>query len=625
MDENLKEFELFRLLTEKGFDWTSDFKKYLNEFRDTFKFKLTSYCAIRNKPSDKWTLFFGKVLFLPAFLEKQGNDIEEDFKKKCKNKYNCASEQIIINIKFEETGNSEKIDEIFIDAMNEGTIKNEESFYLKPPVNESPEPIFKFYPDSTVIPYGDLYINGKSRNIWTDLGLRIKELLEKTPFGNEIELRKYLSLNEFFNFGNPEYVEYTDTSAIHIQFIPPIYFKDDAYSDYNGCPVKFNFVNELEKNKLAINYNFSSLPSLNNANKLEEYKIANNKIKMKKEPSGSFKIKHNLPDIDKDRKIYLNLEYNDKKIHNIKKDYSKDIVKMLWDFINIKTNNTLNALKDNTLNALKDNWKYILAILPLLGLFEFIYYIIKHNGPLPFSLLNTELFIVIPLLYAIMIVLICAFLFSFPLTISVFIYDTLSEPFNKIEEYIILIFSFIILILIPLLFEFIIIHFFLYNFFKIKNTTNLISSSILIGIFIIFIACSVFLLQKKLISITRYISISSLIMLGVLYIIFFLKFPGAPLRILKIGGDIPIKLCVSEKFINAANISFKKEYYKHNIKLCNANDYKNTMRIINNRKSQWINFLLFFKTPNAYYVNCGKSTPLLLIPSSYVYSEKFIT
>ena len=241
MDDNLKESELFRLLTEKGFYWISDFKKYLNEFRNTFKFKLTSYCAIRNKPSDEWTLFFGKVLFLPAFLEKQGNDIEEDFKKKCKNKYNCASERIIINIKFEESYNSEKIDEIFIDAINEGKIKNEESFYLKPPVNESPEPFFKFYPDSTVIPYGDLYINGKSRNIWADLGLKIEELLENTPFGNERELREYLSLNEFFNFGNHKCVGHTDTSAIHIQFIPPIYFKDAKYSNYNGCPIWFRF------------------------------------------------------------------------------------------------------------------------------------------------------------------------------------------------------------------------------------------------------------------------------------------------------------------------------------------------------------------------------------------------
>ncbi len=617
MDENLKESKLFRLLTEKGFDWTSDLNKYLNEFRNTFKFKLTSYCAIRNKPSDEWTLFFGKVLFLPAFLEKQGNDIEEDFKKKCKNKYNCASERIIINIKFEETGNSEKIDEIFIDAINEGKIKNEESFYLKPPVNESPEPFFKFYPDSTVIPYGDLYINGKSRNIWADLGLKIEELLEKTPFKNEIELRKYLSLNEFFNFGKPEYVTGTDTSAIYIQFIPPIYFKDAKYSNYNGCPVKFNFINEIEKNNLVINYEFHGF---NDANKLEEYKIANNKIKMKKEPSGSFKIKRNLPDRDENRKIYLNLEYSGIKIHSIEKDYSKDIVRMLWDCINIKTDNSLNTLKDTTLNTL-NNWKYILAILPLLGLSEFIDYIIKYNGPLPFSLLNTELFIVIPLLYAIMIVIIYVLLFGFPLAISVFIYNTLSESFNKIEKYRILILS-SILILISLIFEFLIIHFFPYNFFKIKNTTNLISPFILIGIFIV---CSVFLLQKKLISITRYIFVSSLIMFGVLYIIFFLKFPGDPLRILKIGGDIPIKLCVSEKFINAANLSFKNEYYKHNIKLCNANDYKNTMRIINNKKSQWINFLLFFKTPNAYYVNCGKSTPLLLIPSSYVYSEKFIT
>ena len=456
MDDNLKESELFRLLTEKGFYWISDFKKYLNEFRNTFKFKLTSYCAIRNKPSDEWTLFFGKVLFLPAFLEKQGNDIEEDFKKKCKNKYNCASERIIINIKFEESDNSEKIDEIFIDAINEGKIKNEGSFYLKPPVNESPEPFFKFYPDSTVIPYGDLYINGKSRNIWTDLGLRIKELLEKTPFGNEIELRKYLSLNEFFNFGNPEYVEYTDNSAIHIQFIPPIYFKGAKYSNYNGCPIWFRFErNVLDQSKISKNYEFYGPENKENNSITNEINNVNEGIKgikvKKKKSLGYFKIGHSAPKRALENKIKFTLKYNNLEVHSFKKSY-QDIFDV---FIAKVKEESIKFLSSPIFFWLKKkNLKYTLTILPFLGLAEFIFYIHKYGGQLPISLLNPELFIIIPILYMLSVVLLYILLFTIPLILPFYINEAVEilrtkssmSIFNRLEKILVVLYSPLIIV-----------------------------------------------------------------------------------------------------------------------------------------------------------------------------------
>ena len=116
--------------------------------------------------------------------------------------------------------------------------------------------------------------------------------------------------------------------------------------------------------------------------------------------------------------------------------------------------------------------------------------------------------------------------------------------------------------------------------------------------------------MKKLISLTKYI----FIMFCILYFMLSWKYPGLPLRVLKIGGNVPVELSVSKKYINNSDIS---KYIKVKSDLCNIKKSKTTANI------NWIHFLLFLKTPDSYYVDCKKSSNIILIPKKYVYSEVF--
>ncbi len=464
MDENSITSELFESLIKNDH---KDLIDHLNAFSKLFKYKLTSYCAIKNpEKCNEWSLFYGKVLFLPLFLKEKGENIENEFKKKYGNK-SANSEQIIINIKFEKINNFEEINGIFINVLKENKIKNADNFYLYP--DESSKPIFNFYPNS-IIPYGDLYIKGE-QNIRTDCKLEIGTLLKSTPFQDQIKLRKYLTLDGYFDF-NYNYVELAEQSAIHIQFIPPVYFVIPDESDYNGCPIKFNFVNGIEENNFDINYEIYDFNGINKT--LENGKIESNKIKIKKEPHGSFKVNIPLPDRIENRYIKFNLKYKDIEVHNYTKGYYKDIVRIIID--KVKINSLLPIF-----SWLRKYWKYILTILPILGLFEFIFYIIENGIQLPISLLNPELFITLPLLYAISVAIMYVLLFIIPLAIPLFIKNMRDIPqsktnkaiFKKIEKYLIPIYS-IVTIIIYLFFEYWIIYFFLRLFLKVKSIWVLI-------------------------------------------------------------------------------------------------------------------------------------------------------
>ncbi len=158
-------------------------------------------------------------------------------------------------------------------------------------------------------------------------------------------------------------------------------------------------------------------------------------------------------------------------------------------------------------------------------------------------------------------------------------------------------------------------------FLGIKNVLVLwIFFIILILIFVCFYFLS---LRKKLTSPTKYISIVSLIILCVAYFMVLFIHPGFPLKTLKIGGNIPIKLSISKKYIKNFNINKyikQRNIISNNIKisLCNINSKKTKKD-----NNTWINFLLFLKTPNSYYVDCGKLSNIILIPKKYVYSEVF--
>ncbi len=605
----MKESELSELLTGK----LVDARKYLDEFSKAFKYKITSYCAIKN-PNNKWVLFYGKIILLPSFLEEQGENIEKEFKEKSKNK-TIHSDQINIDIKFEKINSPEEIDKIYIDAIKENKIKNTDEFCLS---FDEYLPIFNFFSGST-IPYGDLYIHGKP-SIWADCDLHIDVLLKNTPFKNEIELRKYLSLEKHFDFtklgGISNYIEYTVNSAIHIQFIPPIYFAISEDSDYNGCPIKFNFDKTLEENNIVIDYEFFDFNNIFTL-LLKNGTIENDKIKIKKDKQkgGSFDFKTDflLPDRAKDRWIKFSLKYNNTEIHSFSKSYYKDRVEMLRNRAEIRP---IIDMVNSLFIFLKNNWKYIITILPFLGLLEFLWYLFKNQGQLPISLLNPELFIAFPLLYAIVVSVIYFTIFIFPLIIPFYIKEAVNilksksdkSMSGKIEKSWVVIYSPLIIIFF-LLIEFIIPYIFLNLFFEIHNNF-LLAVACVILINLISFSFYFIVFMKKLISLTKYI----FIMFCILYFMLSWKYPGLPLRVLKIGGNVPVELSVSKKYINNSDIS---KYIKVKSDLCNIKKSKTTANI------NWIHFLLFLKTPDSYYVDCKKSSNIILIPKKYVYSEVF--
>ena len=98
----------------------------------------------------------------------------------------------------------------------------------------------------------------------------------------------------------------------------------------------------------------------------------------------------------------------------------------------------------------------------------------------------------------------------------------------------------------------------------------------------------------------------------IIYIILFKS--SASFRMLTIGGNIPVKLEVSKKYLKKIDFN-ETAKSKLNKSLC---------KLKNN--SKWVKFILFLKTPNNYYVKCEKDkfSPVFLIPVKYVYSEKFI-
>ena len=433
-------------------------------------------------------------------------------------------------------------------------------------------------------------------------------------------MRKYLSLEKHFDFtklgGISNYIEYTVNSAIHIQFIPPIYFAISEDSDYNGCPIKFNFDKTLEENNIVIDYEFFDFNNIFTL-LLKNGTIENDKIKIKKDKQkgGSFDFKTDflLPDRAKDRWIKFSLKYNNTEIHSFSKSYYKDRVEMLRNRAEIRP---IIDMVNSLFIFLKNNWKYIITILPFLGLLEFLWYLFKNQGQLPISLLNPELFIAFPLLYAIVVSVIYFTIFIFPLIIPFYIKEAVNilksksdkSMSGKIEKSWVVIYSPLIIIFF-LLIEFIIPYIFLNLFFKIHNNF-LLAVACVILINLISFSFYFIVFMKKLISLTKYI----FIMFCILYFMLSWKYPGLPLRVLKIGGNVPVELSVSKKYINNSDIS---KYIKVKSDLCNIKKSKTTANI------NWIHFLLFLKTPDSYYVDCKKSSNIILIPKKYVYSEVF--
>lgn len=104
---------------------------------------------------------------------------------------------------------------------------------------------------------------------------------------------------------------------------------------------------------------------------------------------------------------------------------------------------------------------------------------------------------------------------------------------------------------------------------------------------------------------------------------FIISKPSLPFKELHIGGKIPIKLLISEKYFNELNVknkvsknikSTKKPHLlKHNISCCS----KKT-------NLEWHSFELLLKTPDSYYVEY-KNRKKFLIPLKYIHSEEIIT
>jgi hypothetical protein len=82
--------------------------------------------------------------------------------------------------------------------------------------------------------------------------------------------------------------------------------------------------------------------------------------------------------------------------------------------------------------------------------------------------------------------------------------------------------------------------------------------------------------------------------------------PSEPFKLLRIGGNIPINLLVSQKYFN--------EITRHNT----------SNKAINNLK--WYKFKLLLKTSNSYYVKLlNNNKKIFIIPVKYIYSESYNT
>jgi hypothetical protein len=82
--------------------------------------------------------------------------------------------------------------------------------------------------------------------------------------------------------------------------------------------------------------------------------------------------------------------------------------------------------------------------------------------------------------------------------------------------------------------------------------------------------------------------------------------PSEPFKLLRIGGNIPINLLVSQKYFN--------EITRHNT----------SNKAIN--KLKWYKFKLLIKTSNSYYVKLlNNNIKIVIIPVKYIYSESYNT
>jgi hypothetical protein len=99
--------------------------------------------------------------------------------------------------------------------------------------------------------------------------------------------------------------------------------------------------------------------------------------------------------------------------------------------------------------------------------------------------------------------------------------------------------------------------------------------------------------------------------------------PSFPFKMLKIGGNIPVYLLISQKYFNElirhktlkTKISILQKYSnnlnKYNINIPDTNILK------------WHNFKLLLKTPDDYYVKNKKIKNLIIIPAKFVYAKSY--
>ncbi len=105
---------------------------------------------------------------------------------------------------------------------------------------------------------------------------------------------------------------------------------------------------------------------------------------------------------------------------------------------------------------------------------------------------------------------------------------------------------------------------------------------------------------------------------------FIISKSSLPFRVLKIGGNIQVKLLVPQKYFNELIVKNKASKESNKPNKNNLSKQKNLYYPKNNN-FKWHQFELLLKTPDNYYVEYVKNKKEFSIPIKYIHSEKIIT
>ncbi|MHB1702824.1 MAG: ABC transporter permease [bacterium] len=94
-------------------------------------------------------------------------------------------------------------------------------------------------------------------------------------------------------------------------------------------------------------------------------------------------------------------------------------------------------------------------------------------------------------------------------------------------------------------------------------------------------------------------------------------------RMLKIGGNIPIKLLISQKYFNEIIDKNKILKSKGSTKKVDLSGH-NIICCPKKANLKWHNFELLLKTPDNYYVKYGKNKQVFSIPVKYIHSKQIL-